>query len=82
MKLDTRLTWIIRSIGMMSMFWGVAMLIANGSSPDPIDPTGCILSLAAGVLLLWIGYAKPSPGDGVDGDGATDRVGGDMPTDT
>lgn len=55
------MTWTIRAIGMMAMFWGLGMLIGNRSSPDPLDPAGLVLSLAAGGLLLWIGFrAEPS----------------------
>jgi hypothetical protein len=44
---------------MMATHWGMAMLIANRSSPDPLHPAGFVVSLAAGVLLLRIGFAAP-----------------------
>jgi hypothetical protein len=32
------------------------MLIANPNSPDPITPMGLLVPLAAGLLLLAVGY--------------------------
>ena len=61
MNINTTMRWIIRTIGTMATLWGIGMLIANRSAPDPVNPAAYVLTLAAGGLLLWIGYARSSP---------------------
>lgn len=57
MMLTKTMRWIIRATGTMASVWGVGMLIANRSAPDPVHPAGLVLVLLAGGLLLWVGYA-------------------------
>jgi hypothetical protein len=41
-----------RAIGVLTASWGVGMLIANRSTPDPLSPLALGLVAVAGVLLL------------------------------
>ena len=60
MNTETTMTWIIRAVGTMATLWGLGMLIASRSAPDPLNPAAFVLSVVAGGLLLWIGYARNS----------------------
>lgn len=47
-------TWLLAVVGAITAFWGVAMLAANRSSPDPINPVALVVVTLAGSLLLYL----------------------------
>jgi hypothetical protein len=54
---STRLfSWVLRIFGIFTTGFGVSMLIANGSSPDPLSSASLILVAIGGLLLLAVSY--------------------------
>ena len=47
---------VLRVVGLMTAMLAGVMLIANPSSPDPINPIVLLVPLVAGLLLLAVGY--------------------------
>lgn len=47
---------LLRAVGLMTAMLAGGMLIANPSSPDPINPIVLLVPLVAGLLLLAVGY--------------------------
>ena len=47
---------LLRVVGLMTAMLAGAALIGNPSSPDPITPIALLIPLAAGLLLLAVGY--------------------------
>ncbi len=58
MKRSAWFTWLLAVVGGITAFWGVAMLVAGRSSPDPINPVALVVVTLAGSLLLYLADAS------------------------